>query len=109
MNELGSRYSAKSLKNQRGLLAAVLGRAVDQGVLTKNPVARMRLPRGQKGDAVEMRMLDQQEFATVALRMHPHYQPLLRFLFGTGCRWGEAVALEVRDVQLPNVRIRRAV
>ncbi|WP_299055071.1 site-specific integrase [uncultured Nocardioides sp.] len=109
VNELGNRYSAKSLKNQRGLLAAVLGRAVDQGVLTKNPVARMRLPRGQEGDAVEMRILDQLEFSTVALRMHPHHQPLLRFLYGTGCRWGEAVALEVRDVQLPNVRIRRAV
>jgi len=37
-----------------------------------------------------------------------HYRPLVRFLYGTGCRWGEAVALTVGDVRLPNVHFRRA-
>lgn len=106
--ELSTRYSAKSLKNQRGLLAGVCQRAVDQGHLASNPVKGLRLPRGNEQDRGEMRILTADEFAEVHDRMHPHYRPLVTFLYGTGVRWGEAVALRVSDVAPPNVRIRRA-
>ena len=108
VNELGTRYSHKSLENQRGLLSAVVGRAVEQGYLTKNHAKGIRLPRGQEGDRAEMRILTPAEFAEVAACIPETYRPLVRFLAGTGCRWGEAVALQVGDVSLPNVRIRRA-
>ena len=108
VNRLGERYSAKSLQNQRGLLAAVLNRGVELGYLAKNPVKGIRLPRGREQERTEMRIITPEEFALVEAAMDPHYRPLLRFLFGTGARWGEAVALTVADLQLPNVRIRRA-
>lgn len=108
VNELGLRYSRKSLENQRGLLSGVCGRAVELGYATKNHAKGIRLPRGQEADAVEMRIITPAEFAGVIELVHPHYRPMVRFLYGTGCRWGEAVALQVQDVQLPNVRIRRA-
>lgn len=108
VNTLGTRYSHKSLENQRGLLSAVVQRAVEQGHLPKNHAKGIRLPRGQEGDRTEMRILTPAEFADVADRIPAHYRPLVRFLAGTGCRWGEAVALQVGDVALPNVRIRRA-
>lgn len=106
--DLGDTYSHKSLENQRGLLSGVLGRAVDLGHLTKNPAKGVRLPRGQEGDRVDMRIITPTEFAQIIEKVPPHYQPAVRFLFGTGCRWGEMVALQVQDVQLPNVRLRRA-
>ena len=108
VNTLGRRYSHKSLENQRGLLSAVVGRAVEHGHLTKNHAKGVRLPRGNEADRTEMRILTPDEFATITARAPEHARPLLRFLAGTGCRWGEAVALQVGDVTLPNVRIRRA-
>lgn len=108
VNALGERYSRKSLENQRGLLAAVLDRAVEKEYLAKNPSKGIRLPRGDEAAVRDMRILTVAEFLTVEERIPAHYQPFVRFLWGTGCRWGEAVALTVEDVQIPNVRIRRA-
>jgi integrase len=99
INHLELSYSRKSLENQRGLLAGVLSRAVEKGYLAKNPAKGVRLPRGRESERVEMRILTPDEFADVEAAMHPHYRPILRFLWGTGCRWGEAVALQVSDLQ----------
>lgn len=106
-NTLAHTYSAKSLKNQRGLLAAVCDRAVDLRYLPSNPTKRLRLPRSKETERKEMRILTPDEFAGILERMHHHYRPFLLFLAGTGARWGEAVALQVQDVTLPDVRIRR--
>ena len=93
-------YSHKSLENQRGLLSGVIDRAVELGHLPKNVAKGIRLPRGQEANRAEMRILTADEFDTVADRMVEHYRPLVRFLYATGCRWGEAVALQVQDVAL---------
>lgn len=108
VNALGEEYSRKSLENQRGLLAGVLGRAVELGYLAKNPAKGIRLPRGGEVDRTEMRVLTPDEYEDVLARIPVHYQPFVDFLAGTGCRWGEVVALTVGDVNLPAVRIRRA-
>ena len=108
VNKLAHRYSHKSLQNQRGLLAGVLGRAVEEGLIAASPAKRVRLPRGKEAERVEMRILTPEEYRDVAGRIKEHYRPFVNFLAGTGCRWGEAVALTVADVQLPNVRFRRA-
>ena len=117
VNKLAKTYSHKSLENQRGLLSAVVARAVEQGWQTKNHAKGIRLPRGQESERVEMVILSPDDFADVTTRVREHYRPLLRFLFGTGCRWGEAVALQVGDLDLahrvngqsqPLVRFRRA-
>lgn len=109
VNQLARTYSHKSLQNQRGLLSAVLDRCVDKGHLAKNPARGIPLPRGNEGERAEMRILSDVEFEQLCDRLpSPHYRPLVRFLYGTGCRWGEAVALTVADVRLPNVTFRRA-
>jgi integrase len=107
-NALAGRYSAKSLKNQRGLLAAVCDRAVDLGYLPTNPTKRLRLPRAKETERVEMRILTAAELGDIITRVHPHYRLFVMFLAGMGCRYGEAVALQVQDVRLPDVQIRRA-
>jgi Site-specific recombinase XerD len=98
VNDLAEHYSHKSLENQRGLLAGVLSRAVELGYLPKNPAKGIRLPRGQEGDRVDMRIITPDEFAIVIQLIPENYRPLVRFLYGTGCRWGEAVALTVADL-----------
>lgn len=115
---LGRGYSPKSLSNQRGLLYGVLERCVNQGYMTKNPGKKLKIPQvtvalhmDDEDDPAEMHFLTLSEFGVLYWAMSPHYRPFLRFLAGTGCRWGEAVVLRVRDVQLngvPAVNIRRA-
>lgn len=105
---LSGTYSAKSLKNFRGLLYGVLDRAVDQGHLATNPAKGVRLPRAREHTKQDMRILTPDELAQILERVHQHYRPFVMFLAGTGCRFGEAVALQVRDVVLPNARIRQA-
>jgi len=113
-NQLATHYAHKSLKNQRGLLSAVIARAVEQGHMTKSPTKRLRLPRGQANggeEAEEMTLLEMRDFDVLAAAFSERYRPLVRFLVGTGCRWGEVVVLRKRDLHLtgmPNVRFRRA-
>lgn len=120
-NQLASRYSYKSLKNQRGLLHGVCERGIEKKYLTTNPTRKLRLPQGTVNpdvdDEHEMRLLEQADFAVLADQVSPRYRRLVRFLGGTGCRWGEAVVLRPMDFALreipgkpynPVVRIRRA-
>lgn len=106
--QLARSYSHKSLKNQRGLLAAVCKRAVRLGYLSTNPCEGLGIPRTGETTRRDMRILTPAEFAGVLERCNAHYRPFIRFLAGTGARFGEAVALQVQDVSLPDVRIRRA-
>lgn len=108
VNALEVTYSAKTIRNFHALLSAVLARAVEERHLPRNPAKGMRLPRAREAERVEMRILTPAELDGVLSRLNPHYVPFVRFLAGTGLRWGEAVALTVADVQLPNVRVRRA-
>jgi len=120
VNTLGERYARKSLENQRGLLSAVCERAREKGYLTSNPTKGIRLPDGKRvevadlddddDDAGEMTCLTHDEFEALYSVMQPHYQSLIRFLAGTGCRWGEAVVLRKMDVDLGagTVKVRRA-
>jgi integrase len=109
MRELIPRYAYKSLKNHRGLLSGVCGLAVTQKYLPRNPVYKIKLPRGDEAAVKEMVILEPADFEQLSAVFHNHYRPLARFLYGTGCRWGEAVVLTVADVNLskPEVYFRR--
>lgn len=117
VNALADRYSTKSLENQRGLLSGVLGRCIELGHLTRNPTKGIRLPEGKRTkvdeldeDDTEMACLTHAEWEELHDSFPSRYRPFIRFLVGTGCRWGEAVVLRVSDVDLVagTVRIRRA-
>lgn len=114
----GEAYSTKSLENQRGLLSGVVERCIELGHLTKNPTKGVRLPEGRRvqvddaddEDDGEMVCLTHEEWEALYAGVSPHYRPFVRFLVGTGCRWGEGVVLRRQDVDLGarTVKIRRA-
>lgn len=105
---LAETYSRKSLENQHGMLSGVVRRAAKKGYLPENIARGLKLPAGKHGDKADMRILTPDEYEDILTRIPAHYRTFVDFLAGTGCRWGEAVALEVRDLAFPNVRIRRA-
>lgn len=101
--------SPKTIKNVMHMLSSVFGLAIDDGLVTRNPTKRVRLPK-QSRDESEVQFLTHEEAALLIAATPKHYQPLVTFLLGTGLRWSEATALQHRDIDLANgtVRVRRA-
>ena len=88
----------------------MLTEAVLEGHIAANPCTRIRLPRRTTHDRGEMLLLSREDFAAIIDNAPEHYRPLLLTLAGTGIRWGEAEALEVRDInfKLATMRINKA-
>lgn len=103
-------YSPKSIENAQRLLSTVLTAAVDDDLIAKNPARGVALPSDQHGE--EMVLITENEFARILDATPEAYRPFVAFLAGTGCRWGEATAVQGGDFDLdakqPVVRIRRA-
>lgn len=95
--------SPKSIANRHGLLSSIVQAAVeaDPPLRSKNCCAGTRLPRQDDGIDEEMCFLERDEYARIAAEISdPHARDLADWLAGTGMRWGEATALQVRDVSL---------
>lgn len=106
----GKGYSDKSIKNAHGLLASMFKEALAEGVITTNPCARIKLPRATSHQRAEMVLLSRDDFEQLVGSIGERHRPLVITLGGTGIRWGEAEALEVRDVNLEakTLRINKA-
>lgn len=94
--------ASKTIANRHGLLYGVMERARDEGYLTANPCKGTRLPDTERR---EMVFLTDAEFATLMQYIRPDAQDLVTELVGTGHRFGESTALQVRDWDSPNRRI----
>lgn len=105
----GKPLSAKTVKHAINLLATVLSVAQDDGLIARNPVKRVKLRRVEASDD-QFVFLTATEAGALVAATEAHYRPLVTFLLGTGLRWSEATALQVRHVDLANgtVRVDRA-
>jgi len=90
----------KSIKNAHGLLSSVLETAVADGKAARNPARRTRLPRRGEEDVEDIRFLTTDEYWRLYDEFPEHYRPMLVTLFGTGLRYSEATALQVKAVDL---------
>lgn len=101
--------AAKTIRNYHSILSAVMSAAVEKGFRPDNPAYRTRLTKGLKREGV---FLSEAEFDTLLYFIPDRYKRFVLFLAGTGCRWGEAIALRWGDVNLrgdvPTVRISQA-
>ncbi|WP_308124149.1 tyrosine-type recombinase/integrase [Mycolicibacterium xanthum] len=99
--------AVKTQANKLRYLSGAMNAAVDAGHITANPCRGVKLPRGQEPEAA---FLTREEFATLLAEIPQYWQPLVRFLVSSGCRWGEATALRPSDIDRENntVSIRRA-
>ena len=87
----------KTIANAHGLLSAVLSAAGRRYGLP-NPAEGVRLPSDQERE--EMTFLTPAEYDALLAATPQWWQPLVAFLAGSGCRWGEATALKVADFNL---------
>lgn len=103
--------SAKSIANAHGLLSAIMATAVVNDLIGLNPCHRMRLPKSREHERRDERFLTHEEYHRLLAATPAAHRPLLVALFGTGLRWGEITALQVRDIQPttpPTLRVTKA-
>jgi integrase len=112
---LRRRADPKSIRNRHGILFCIFQAAVEASpqLRTTNPCRRTRLPRLDDHTVEEMCFLEREEYARIAYEMKdPDARDLADWLVGTGMRFGEATALQVRDLALnsdtPTANVQRA-
>lgn len=97
--------AAKTVANEHGLISTIFTHAVERGWCPTNPAKGVRLPKSIKA---ERAILTEQEFLTLWGKFSDRYKPLVWLLGATGLRWGEATALQWRDVTGATITVQRA-
>ena len=94
--------AGKTIANRHGFLSGVMKAAVRAGHVPANPCDGTRIPKTERG---EMVFLTGQEFATFLAHVRPDSQDLVSILPATGLRWGEATALQARDIDIEHATL----
>ncbi|WP_411143144.1 tyrosine-type recombinase/integrase [Streptomyces sp. x-80] len=110
-----TKYAPKTVQNKHGLLSAILQSAVDAepSLRGANPCSKTRLPRLDGAeDEEEMVFLEREEWAWLHDCLADDAKELGETIAETGFRWGEATALQPRDLRRrngrPAIRVQRA-
>ena len=95
-----SRPTRRSRSGTRtGTSSSTLRTAVEHGKgIVANPAHGVKI--GDDAEAREMAIFTEDEWLAFIGGMDPHYLPLTYFLLSTGCRIGEATAVQARDINL---------
>lgn len=105
----GKPMSSKTISNVHGFVSSAFNDAVRDGLAVRNPcVAQLRSLERERRP--EMTILTPEQVEAIAQAIHPHYAALVRFIYGTGCRFGEAIAMTPWQIdgKARTVRIDRA-
>lgn len=92
---------APTIENAFGLLRQVLGAAVEDSRIPRNPCEGVSLPKRKHADRG---YLTHAQVATLAGAVDRHPE-VVRFLAYTGLRWGEMAALRVQDFDMLRRRV----
>jgi integrase len=92
---------APTIENAFGLLRQVLGAAVEDGRIPRNPCEGVPLPKRKHADRG---YLTHAQVAALAGAVDRHSE-VVRFLAYTGLRWGEMAALRVQDFDMLRRRV----
>lgn len=110
VNHADGQWAPKTIKNAHSVLSAVLESAVKAGHIGLNPARGTRLPRAGEEDVEEIRYLTYAEFDRLIAVVPEAWRAFVILLFGTGLRFSEATALQVRDInpEFATLRVMRA-
>lgn len=101
---IGEGLSSSRIRQAHIVLGMALDAAVHDGVIARNPARRsgVKLPRLQRRQPV---FFAPEVVERIAAACPEPYDLLVRLLGETGLRWGEAVALRRRSIDLPRRRL----
>lgn len=109
LSEKAERYSRSVLRSIRVTLSLTLGWAADCDWLRKNPCRRIKLPKVSGGRSVVRTVLTPEQVNNIAAKLEDPYSTLILFLFATGVRIGEAIALKSSDISGNVVTVQRRI
>jgi integrase len=107
--EQATNYSLSSLRSMRVVLSLVLGWAVANGWLERNPCAGVKLPQKAHGKKVTRNVLTPEQVTALAGKLPEPYSTLMLFLTATGLRIGEAIAVKWSDFEGNVLKISRRI
>lgn len=109
LGTLRATYAPATIKSLRKLFAILMADAVDEGLITTNPIRPERRGRGRLEPHVERAWIDEHQLLVLAqriLRLSSRNQCLLVITAAyTGMRWGELAGLHRNNVDLTRSRI----
>jgi integrase len=108
---LRRKASPKSILNRHGLLWCAMEAGKETALRADNPCDGSYLPRVDTSTDEEMVFLEREEYQRVRAEIrNEHARNLADWLVGTGMRWGEATAIQVKDINLTRatVNVQRA-
>lgn len=103
-DELLARYSYHTAFKSLAAFSRCCDWAINSSLVESNPFEKIQLPKPKKqsnDNTNEAYTLEQRDLIISAFECHPlfaHYASLVKFLFWTGCRPGEAFALTWGDI-----------
>lgn len=99
-NILAQRLSLSSIKKYRGVLNHIFDDAWRDGLITENPVPKVKLPKNSNVKAIRTEMLpfSENEIDLILKNAKGQFRWFLQFSIFTGIRPGEAVALDWSDI-----------
>jgi integrase len=102
-------YAGSSQRQTRNILQYAMEQAVDDGIINRNPAAKVKAPRG--GARRDTRVWTQKQVLTFSQKLKGHRLELLvTLLLETGLRIGEALALTWDDViDWRKIHVRRSI
>lgn len=86
-------YSKSVLRSLRLVIGMTMGWACDCRYLEHTPCTRIRLPKQTAGRRVKRTVLSAKQVMAIAARLKEPYATLILFLYATGVRISEAIAL----------------
>lgn len=99
-NILAERVSIGTIKKYRGVLNHIFDDAWREGIVSENPVLKVKLPKNSnaKNNRTEMLPFSENEIDLILKHAKGQFRWFLQFSIFTGIRPGEAVALDWSDV-----------
>lgn len=95
--EKAANYSTSTLRSMRVVLGLTLGWAEACGWLERNPCTKIKLPKQTGGRRVHRTCLTATQVVEISGKLTDPYATLVLFLYATGLRIGEAVAVKWSD------------
>lgn len=96
-------YAPKTIQNYRGTMNMVLKMALYDDIISKNPLSVVKLPKKIKG---EVEIFTQSDMETLISSATGQLKNILLFLFFSGLRGSELIALRWNDIDFSSNTIR---
>lgn len=105
----GGLIATKTQKHAAIVISGVIKDAIEDGIITANPFAKAIQAITVSKPVITA--MTPEQIDLLIERVHPHYRDFIRFLYGSGARFGETIAINPReqvDLGLGWVHIDRA-